>query len=158
MNRAPDRVETATVIGGADDRTHPWAARPEAPCSWGDLLDRLTILELKCRRITEPVARAHVHRERDALAKALGDQARFPTALGPLVEALAAVNAVLWEIEDRIRAQERAGDFGPTFVTLARSVYRENDRRAAVKRRINHLLGSDFMEEKLYTTGPVAAR
>lgn len=140
---------------GTGDPALRWTARPEAPCAWGDLLDRLSILELKCERIAEPVALTHVRRERGALAEVVGDQARFPAALAPLLDDLAAVNAVLWDVEDQIRAHERAGDFGAGFVTLARSVYTENDRRAALKRRINLLLGSDLVEEKVFTASPV---
>jgi hypothetical protein len=63
---------------------------------------------------------------------------------------LRAINEELWEIEDRIRDCEKSGDFGPRFIALARSVYRANDRRAAVKRRINEASGSEIVEEKSY--------
>ena len=71
-------------------------------------------------------------------------------ALAALVAALKAVNESLWDIEDRIRDCERAGDFGAAFIALARSVYRTNDERAGLKRRINELLGSELFEEKSY--------
>ena len=67
-----------------------------------------------------------------------------------MTDQLAAVNARLWTIEDAIRACEREGDFGPRFVELARSVYRENDTRAAIKRAINTLASSALVEEKSY--------
>ena len=72
------------------------------------------------------------------------------TALDALVGELQAVNEELWEIEDEIRACEAQGDFGPRFVELARSVYLTNDRRSAIKRRINEASGSAIVEEKLY--------
>lgn len=136
----------------------PWPARPEVPCAWGDLFDRLSILELKCERVAEPTALVHVRRERDALAEVVGDRARFPAALGPFLDELAAVNGLLWTLEDRIRAHDRAGDFGAGFVALARSVYTENDRRAALKRRINLLLGSALVEVKVFTSALLTNR
>ena len=69
-----------------------------------------------------------------------------------LVAELKAVNGALWQIEDEIRECERAGDFGPRFIELARSVYRQNDRRSILKRRINETLGSTIVEEKSYKT------
>ncbi len=70
--------------------------------------------------------------------------------LGALTAELRGVNEALWDIEDQIRVCERDGDFGPKFVDLARSVYKNNDQRAAVKRKINELLGSRIVEEKSY--------
>jgi hypothetical protein len=72
-------------------------------------------------------------------------------ALHPLMEALAGLNERLWDIEDALRAMEKAGDFGPDFVELARQVYLTNDRRAAAKAQINALLGSDIAEQKSYS-------
>ena len=72
------------------------------------------------------------------------------TGLDQLTADLKTINAELWDIEDEIRDYERAKDFGPRFVELARSVYRQNDRRAFVKRKINELLGSTLVEEKSY--------
>jgi hypothetical protein len=122
---------------------------PDAPVSWGELLDKVTILELKAERITASAALANVRRELAALRVV---EARAPAAEGltALRAELAHVNLALWEIEDAIREHEQAGDFGARFVELARSVYRENDRRAAIKRRINQLTGSDLVEEKSY--------
>lgn len=119
------------------------------PVSAGELIDKLTILELKLARIADAGARANVAREHAALS---GVAATLPEAPGLAVlrADLAAVNARLWDIEDAIRGHEARGDFGPGFVSLARSVYRENDRRAALKRRINTALGSELVEEKSY--------
>ena len=69
-----------------------------------------------------------------------------------MVAELKSINESLWRVEDEIRACERDGDFGPRFIELARSVYQTNDRRAAVKRRINERLGSEIVEEKSYRT------
>ena len=124
-----------------------------APCSLGELIDKITILRIKADRIGEPEKLTNVRRELALLER----QARDDGASGPPIEGLtdqlAAVNARLWTIEDAIRACDREGDFGPRFVALARSVYRENDTRAAVKRVINTLAGSALVEEKSYACG-----
>ena len=122
-----------------------------AEISAGDLFDRISILEIKLSRLPHEDARRNVRRELEAL-QAARERAGVPTSTR-LLEAFAALKAVndrLWDIEDRIRTCETAGDFGPTFVELARSVYRENDRRASLKRRINELTGSRIIEEKSY--------
>lgn len=124
-------------------------ASPSVPVSWGELLDKITILEIKRDRIVRVAARANVMREHDLLrriAAAVLNEAR----VAPLVATLRGVNERLWEIEDAIREREAASDFGDAFVALARSVYQENDRRAAIKRAINDALGSELVEEKSY--------
>jgi hypothetical protein len=122
---------------------------PDAPVAWGELFDKVTILQIKAERMTAPAALANVQRELSALQRI---EATAPASddLAGLKDELAAVNLALWDIEDAIRDHEQAGDFGPRFVELARSVYRQNDRRAAIKRRINDLLRSDIVEEKSY--------
>jgi hypothetical protein len=121
---------------------------PDAPISWGELIDKLTILELKAARLSDPAALANVRRELAALAplEAAANDARLPALRAALME----VNAALWDIEDRIREKEAAADFGAAFVELARAVYRQNDRRAALKREISSALGSELIEEKSY--------
>ena len=116
----------------------------------GELIDKITILEIKAERIADPAKRANVAVEletlngtRDAAIAGDGEIAR-------LTAALKGVNEELWVIEDDIRDCEAAGDFGPRFVELARAVYRTNDRRAALKREINLHLGSRLIEEKSY--------
>ena len=116
----------------------------------GELIDKLTILRIKAARIDDPAKVANVVRERDLLA-ARWHALPGAAALNDLVEELTAINAALWQIEDDIRDCERAGDFGPRFIELARSVYKTNDRRAAVKRAINEALGSTIIEEKSYS-------
>ncbi len=121
-----------------------------APVSWGELLDKITILEIKRDRIADPAKQANVAREYAALT-AIRDQA-LPdgAAIADLVAELKAVNEALWQIEDEIRACERSAEFGPRFIALARSVYRTNDQRAALKRDLNDRLGSTLVEEKSY--------
>ena len=110
------------------------------PVSWGELVDKLTILELKLARIADPAALVNVRHEHDLL-RAIAAPALDDPALAAPVAALRAVNAMLWEIEDAIRRHEARGDFGEGFVALARAVYRRNDERAAIKRAINTALG-----------------
>jgi len=121
------------------------------PVSWGELLDKVAILEIKRLRLRAPAAVANAEREFSALAPALALLEPAPAGLAELRAALAAVNQRLWTIEDRIREKEAAADFGDGFVALARSVYRENDERGRIKRAINVLLGSGLVEEKQYS-------
>ena len=122
------------------------------PTCPGELIDKLTILRLKEEKITDPGKLANVRHERAAL-QAIADRA-LPTSveLSALWDDLYSINADLWEIEDDIRAFEARSDFGPGFIALARAVYVTNDERAAVKKRINLLLGSAIVEEKSYYT------
>jgi hypothetical protein len=120
------------------------------PVSWGELIDKYTILAIKTERISDPAKKSNVAREREAL-RPLRDQARAThPEIARCEAALQAVNEALWDIEDEIRDCERRQDFGPRFIELARSVYRSNDRRAEVKREINQLLDSGLVEEKSY--------
>jgi hypothetical protein len=121
-----------------------------APISVGELFDKLSILELKAAAITDPARRANVERERKALDAVRRREVVPAPALDRLYDELRAVNRRLWGIEDALRAHEREGRFDDAFIALARSVYRENDRRAALKRRINKLTGSEIIEEKHY--------
>ena len=124
---------------------------PVVPVSWGELIDKLTILEIKSTRLTDPSQLVHVHTElaclRQAAVNRVGDVRELPR----LQAALKELNASLWQVEDEIRACEGQQDFGPRFIELARSVYRYNDQRAELKRRINTLLGAAFSEQKSYT-------
>jgi hypothetical protein len=121
------------------------------PVSAGELIDKITILEIKAERFADAEKLRHVQEEL-AMLKTARDRAINPLPqLAALSGQLRGINAELWEIEDAIRLCEQRKDFGPQFVELARSVYRTNDRRSAVKRQINGLVGSTLMEEKLYT-------
>ncbi|NJR79491.1 DUF6165 family protein [Sphingomonas corticis] len=124
-------------------------ATPSVPVSWGELLDKITILEIKRDRIAKAEARANVLREYGLLRR-IGAEVMRQDAVATLVVALKQVNERLWDIEDAIREREAATDFGTDFVALARAVYQQNDRRAAIKRAINEELESDLVEEKSY--------
>jgi len=114
----------------------------------GELMDRLTIVEIKLEKIADPARRRNLEREHAELLAARGD-AR-DNELDRLVAELKAVNAALWRIEEDLRAHEQRREFGADFVELARSVYFNNDRRSTLKRRINEHLGSALTEEKSY--------
>ena len=120
------------------------------PGSPGELIDKITILEIKFEKILDVSKRMNVGRELEALSISLEQNIIISTDLAALKLNLKKVNEVLWDIEDDIRSCERKSDFGPIFVKLARSVYFQNDRRAALKKEINVLLGSDIIEEKSY--------
>jgi Family of unknown function (DUF6165) len=121
---------------------------PQISVSWGELLDKIAILEIKADRLRAPDAVTNVQRELALLKQAAGP---VPAAAAPLRAGLLAVNTRLWRIEDAIRAREAAGDFGPGFVALARAVYRENDERGRIKQALNRLLCSALVEEKQYS-------
>ena len=120
------------------------------PISPGEVVDRLTILEIKSQRIKDAAKRANVHVELASLAKAAKGAIPDTDEMRGLHAELKAINEKLWVIEDDIRDLERKGDFGAAFIALARSVYRTNNQRAGLKRRINEALGSDLIDEKSY--------
>jgi tetratricopeptide (TPR) repeat protein len=122
----------------------------ETPCSIGDLIDKITILRIKAERIDDSRKLGNVRRELDLLEGLVKKQGFAGFEFERLAARLAAVNAKLWDIEDAIRACEREGDFGPRFVALARSVYLNNDERAALKGAISRLCNSALVEEKSY--------
>ena len=120
------------------------------PVSFGELLDKISILQIKSERMSDEAKLANVRRELSALEKtwmahpaAGGDVARLRADLK-------AVNERLWDIEDEVRLKEKAGSFDQAFVELARSVYMQNDERARIKKAINLALGSSYVEEKSY--------
>jgi len=121
------------------------------PISPGELLDKISILEIKAERIDDPHKRANVEREFDMLTGLWHAEAAETGDITQMRTELKSLNEQLWDIEDEIRDCERNGDFGDRFVELARGVYKTNDQRAAVKRRINEALGSTILEEKSYT-------
>ncbi len=127
-----------------------WPKTPLLPVAWGEVFDKLTILAIKLEKISDPAKRENVAKEFDAIGSIVGDIDKYPEGLGTLCDELKAINLRLWDVEDGKRASERAQNFGPEFVALAREVYFGNDKRAAVKRRINELLGSSLVEEKSY--------
>lgn len=125
----------------------------QIPVSWGELVDKIAILEIKEARIREPERLQNVRRELAALRAVRERAGRISGSAAEAAAELARVNLVLWEVEDALRSLERAGRFDAEFVDLARSVYRHNDRRAALKRRISLLMGSAIVDEKFYDTG-----
>ena len=126
---------------------------PHVPISWGELLDKITILEIKLKRIESPTALLNVRREMDLL---LGiAQLDLLDAVGNLLHELREVNVRLWDVEDAIRDKEASGQFDESFVELARSVYRLNDIRAHIKKSINLALDSELIEEKSYKNAGV---
>ena len=132
-----------------DGNAAPIAGTLAVPVSPGELLDKISILEIKLERIADRAKQENVRCELAELAAVRQSLPQTADLAGLTVE-LKSVNERLWEIEDDIRDCERRQDFGPVFIELARSVYRQNDRRVALKRQINELLGSRLIEEKAY--------
>jgi hypothetical protein len=120
------------------------------PVSFGELLDKVAILEIKSERMSDAGKLANVRRELDALNETWSKSAESRIDIADLLAALKAVNERLWVIEDDIRIKESRQEFDAEFVALARSVYFENDERARLKRDINLKLGSALVEEKSY--------
>ena len=116
----------------------------------GELIDKITILEIKSERIRDDRKLEHVKKELAGLMEARDRSIFDGGELTALVAELKSINESLWRIEDDIRSCGQEGDYGDRFIGLARSVYENNDRRAAVKRRINERLGSEIIEEKSY--------
>ncbi|HWT16323.1 MAG TPA: DUF6165 family protein [Patescibacteria group bacterium] len=120
------------------------------PVSFGELLDKVAILEIKSERMSDPAKLANVRRELDELRTTWGKSDESKVEIADLLAALKAVNERLWVIEDDIRIKESKQEFDAEFIRLARAVYVENDERARVKREINLKLGSALIEEKSY--------
>ena len=117
----------------------------------GELLDKVSILNIKSERIADPEKLKNIEYELGLYSDIYRKLVNDDPGLAELSDDLKSVNDALWEIEDEIRAYEAKGDFGARFVELARSVYHKNDERAAIKREINERLGSAIVEEKSYT-------
>jgi hypothetical protein len=125
-------------------------SRIAVPVSFGELIDKITILEIKAGRIADAAKRANVRNELDLLNGTWAASEASRTDIGDERARLKQVNEALWDIEDRIRLKEKAQAFDAEFIELARSVYIRNDERAAIKRAINERLGSPLVEEKSY--------
>ena len=141
--------KTATVSLGSQCKTSAAKSHQEitAPISLGELIDKITILEIKTQHL-QGTSLENVKKELNALETTL--KALQLDVDQTLVQRLKEVNQDLWEIEDNIRDQERQKNFGETFIRIARSVYQQNDRRAAIKKEINTTYGSEFVGEKYY--------
>ena len=123
-----------------------------APISVGELIDKLTILEIKLSEIVERAKLDNVRREYETLVVATPPSLLARVEVAELRARLRDVNGELWRIEDEIRAKERARAFDDEFIALARAVYVTNDVRAALKREINRVCGSALIEEKSYAS------
>jgi hypothetical protein len=124
---------------------------PLAPISWGELFDKISILEIKSERVHAAGAQRNIRTELERLTAIAAGRLGGDDWLRAACARLKAVNERLWEIEDRIRDKERVKSFDADFVALARSVYHSNDERAAIKREINLHTGSELIEEKQYS-------
>ncbi|MEP6482946.1 MAG: DUF6165 family protein [Rudaea sp.] len=120
------------------------------PVSYGELIDKITILEIKVAQISEPPKLANVRAELDLLNTTWNSDDVSRLDIADARARLKSVNEDLWDIEDRIRVKEKAQAFDAEFIELARSVYFRNDERAKIKREINVALGSQLVEEKSY--------
>jgi vacuolar-type H+-ATPase subunit I/STV1 len=122
----------------------------QAQISVGELLDKITILEIKRQRITDAGKLDNVERELAVLSGVVAEFVTLDQACKKLMDELREVNSAIWDVEDAIRECERGKDFSDVFVQLARSVYIKNDRRALLKKQINEYTGSLLVEEKSY--------
>jgi hypothetical protein len=120
------------------------------PVSIGELIDKITILEIKAERITDTAKLANVRTELQGLWPLWLTQQEARPSLSALKDQLKAINERMWEIQDRLREKEAAQDFGADFITLARGVYGTNGERIVVKNEINRVAGSALVEEKQY--------
>ncbi len=120
------------------------------PVSIGELIDKITILEIKAERIDDAAKLANVRTELDGLLPLLQQQLQAQPALGALRTQLKAINERMWDIQDQLRDKEAAQVFDDTFIQLARGVYGTNGERIVVKNEINRVAGSALVEEKQY--------
>lgn len=118
--------------------------------SVGEFLDKMTILEIKSERIQDAEKLSNVRHELELLERTWASSPLSETNIDREIRALKSVNETLWDIEDRIRRKEADETFDDEFIQLARSVYKVNDERAAIKRALNVKLGSELVEEKHY--------
>ena len=123
---------------------------PQVPISWGELFDKITILQIKLENLTSETALENVEREYRQLRSIFIES--FPDNIEAknMETELKQINQQLWVIEDQIRDKERNMSFDESFIQLARSVYITNDQRSRIKRRINDMFGSELVEEKSY--------
>ena len=123
---------------------------PIVPISWGELFDKMTILEIKTENLQEKNALKNVKTEYDQLNKIYINNFLEDEIARRLFKDLKKINQKLWDIEDKIRDKERSKNFDKNFIELARNVYFTNDERAKIKRNINKTYGSEIIEEKSY--------
>ena len=123
---------------------------PQVPISWGELFDKITILQIKLENLTSKNALENVEQELKKLQSILTQNGPKTMETLQLEGELRQINQQLWGIEDKIRDKERNNAFDDEFIQYARSVYITNDERSRIKRKINDLFGSEFVEEKSY--------
>jgi hypothetical protein len=131
-----------------DSRSEPRGVT--VPIGIGELIDKISILEIKIERIADEEKLRNVRAEFQILNNLKSAAGLDTPGMRPYADELKSINAKLWDIEDEIRELESRKDFGDRFIALARAVYLTNDRRASVKREINVTYGSDIIEEKSY--------
>ncbi|MGA1022538.1 MAG: DUF6165 family protein [Candidatus Puniceispirillaceae bacterium] len=122
----------------------------QVPVSVGEVLDKITILQIKLAHISDAAKRANIQNELDALLPLVAGDAFTTDQMQGLMAELKSVNEALWDIEDDIREKEAAKSFDDEFIRLARAVYVTNDKRAEIKKQINLATGSALVEEKSY--------
>ena len=117
----------------------------------GELIDKITILQIKADKIQDIWKLENINKELELLTHSLQQSVKFTNELKSIMDELQQVNETLWVIEDKIRLHEASRKFDTDFIELARAVYKENDKRANLKRKINNALGSELIEEKSYS-------
>ena len=117
----------------------------------GELIDKITILQIKADKIQDISKLENINKELELLTHSLQQSVKLTNELKSIMNELQQVNETLWVIEDKIRLHEASGKFDTDFIELARAVYKENDKRANLKRKINNTLGSGLIEEKSYS-------
>ena len=122
----------------------------QVPVSIGEVLDKITILQIKLSHISDVAKRVNIQNELDALLPLVASDALANDKIKGLMAELKSVNEALWNIEDDIREKEAAKSFDAEFIRLARAVYVTNDKRAEIKKQINLATGSALIEEKSY--------
>ena len=132
------------------NKIQKWTELPMLPVAWGEVFDKLTILEIKLANVMDVNKRANIEKEKLAIQSTIGDTNVFPDELWIEVQKLKDVNIRQWDIQDGLRECERKKIFGERLIELVRDEYHINDERALIKRRINELLGSEILEEKSY--------
>jgi hypothetical protein len=123
---------------------------PLIPISWGELIDKITILEIKQINITSVSALSNINKELDFLNQILNKNHEIIKLIKLLKQQLLDINKCLWDVEDDIREKDLKQEFDQNFIELARRVYRLNDERAKLKKSINQILNSELVEEKSY--------
>ena len=124
---------------------------PLIAISWGELFDKVTILQIKSEKILSPDSLKNIDRELKQLRLTFDKAFKENSLALELAEELRAINSKLWDVEDQIREKEKKKVFDNEFIQLARSVYITNDQRSVIKKKINEAFGSELIEEKSYS-------